>query len=788
MEDFWARVIGAFLAELADNMTEKVGKILADLWKKRGAASVVSSELPVPYNTPPPLPLSTTPLFGREADFADVLKLLRDSRLVTLTGDGGVGKTALAQTMASWFWETERETQMNPRGVAYVEIYWFDPQRDDFVEYVRQRLAPQSQPPTTDDPILRRDDAVQAIARTLNQYVRLVVFDNFDTVFENDKTKNEALLLISQLVGSLDPKVRLLITSRHALNLRSGIEKTFRVPSLEQKDAINLFFARAESNLRRRETIGDVAEICSMLDNLPLAIELAAAAVKQEIRSPKQVREGLQRELLDLEIADMGDYPERHHGLVASFLYTYKQLKPAAQRLFCIFHVFRNGADGEAIKYVDGSSTWEFGLRELVGWYLVNVDKTSELWRYSMLATTEAFSRFISKTKNELPLFDENEFRQRHAEYYVKVAKRFDELPMDRWNEIEDTEWENIKAGADWAVNDVEKRGEKSIELLLQEVGPVKAEWLRSGLWGNFLQPHIAGEYAYHLADLIVVRHMGEGHHWLGAGIVAFNRAVVKEGEAYLSTMLARWHEQKGDFEIALKWIDNALHLTRVLEMIRQRPQAAMADLYAQMSRNHLNRGNYALAMDWAEGVQQIGERFDDNRALSYSYSLMADIHQAKSEYDLALAWNEKTVNLLLKLDDKMGLAVTYDTIGTIHDEREESQTAIEWYKKSLQLSAELDNKVVFGATANNLAMAFRKLGEYEEAMKCYMMSGNIFRELKLWPRFAGVMFNIANLALTIGDDTNARQYAQASLALFEQLELPQDVSIVRQWMIRNGL
>ncbi|MBI4672842.1 MAG: hypothetical protein HY741_14385 [Chloroflexi bacterium] len=83
MDDFLAQVIGAYLAELTDNAAERVGKTFADLWRKRDAPRVVLPDVPHPYNAPPPLPLSNTPLVGRERETRGGKREARSARRET---------------------------------------------------------------------------------------------------------------------------------------------------------------------------------------------------------------------------------------------------------------------------------------------------------------------------------------------------------------------------------------------------------------------------------------------------------------------------------------------------------------------------------------------------------------------------------------------------------------------------------------------------------------------------------------------------------------------------------
>ncbi|MBI4672841.1 MAG: hypothetical protein HY741_14380, partial [Chloroflexi bacterium] len=439
-------------------------------------------------------------------------------------------------------------------------------------EFVTPRLVSDYRFPATDDAALRREDAVRACANALNQYARLVVVDNFESALDGDGA-GDALAFVTQLVAATETGgVRFLVTSRHALNLQNDVEETYPVAPLELKDAIDLFYTRAGEDFRaiaRHKTIADVSEICRMVDGLPLAVELAARAVKQGHRPLNEIRAGLRVTPLDIQAADNLGYPERQRGLAASFRYTYNHLSPPAQRLFCLMHIFRGSADRPAIQHVDGTVVWEMALSELVDWYLVRADSTADPWRYALPALTEAYSRFAFQTWTLLPPLDENEFRHRHAEYYSTVAARFDETPMERWREIEDTDWENIQQGAGWAVKEFETQHGATVDELLarlDELPTVMHHHAQRDSMGTMrddasdrTDAGLAGEYARQLKNFVYRRRTFEGRVWLSAGMVAFHQAGDKKNQAMMCNELGLWFGSRGELDDALAWYERSV-------------------------------------------------------------------------------------------------------------------------------------------------------------------------------------------------------------------------------------
>ena len=817
-EEFWARVVGTYLAQVTAKVGEKVGKTFANLWDRRAKTPPPPASASL-FEVPPPLPLALTPLVGREADFAGVLGALMNNRLVTITGVGGVGKTALAQTIARWTWEEDRAKSRTPRGVPYVALDALSSGRD-LADFVRRNLLPDSPPPATADENARQSDAVRVIANALNSGARLLVLDNFESAMD-DAGAPLALDIVRRLVAATNDAVRVLVTSRRALNL-GPIEAEYPLEPLEEKRAIELFYARAGDSVSANDR-PTIAEICRLEDCLPLGIELAAAAVQQRTRPLKEMLSALRVTPLDVEIADALGYPARQRGLAATLRYTYDHLpSDAARRLFCAFSVFRSGADRDAVKYVDGTDAWETALRDLVIWKLLDVETTREPWRYTMLATTAAFSAMQMQKVGagaEGPAsfaglgLDANVLQRRHAEYFVTVAARFDETPMENWREIE-VDWQNIKAGADCAVRELEAREGATVDELLARFDSLPTDETDAGL---------AGEYALTLRSFAYWRRPAEGRAWLSAGLVAFHRVGNRKREALMCNELGLWLDSRGDYAAALGWYEKSVALKEVLG-----DKAGLAATYNNIGIIHKARGGYAAALEWYGKSVALFETLGDKAGLATTYNNIATIHHSRGDYVAALEWYEKSVALKEILGDKAGLATTYNNIGMIHKTRGDYVAAMEWYEKSVALCEALGDKAGLATTYNNIGEIHRARGDYAVALGWFdksvalsevlgdkaglattynniggiyfaqkdfskeanwgRKSAEILQQLGALKEFAGLQWNLATLALAMGDRAQAKQYAQEGLRLYEQLKLEKKAAEVRTWMKENGL
>jgi predicted ATPase/class 3 adenylate cyclase len=262
------------------------------------------------------LPIPATPFIGRHRELDEVKTLLErgEARLLTLTGPAGAGKTRLALQAAA------QACDHYPDGV-----FW----------------APLA---ALQDPTLALEAAAQALeARDgLTERIAdrrlLLILDNFEHLID----------AAEELVGLLAacPNLRLLVTSRELLRLPG--EQAYPVPPLEPQDAAELFTARARAADPRFEPDPIVEQLCSRLDNLPLALELAATRVA--VLSPEQLLDRLSKRL-DLLTAGRGA-DRRQQTLWATIEWSYDLLDEEERLLFERLSIFRGGCTLEAAERI----------------------------------------------------------------------------------------------------------------------------------------------------------------------------------------------------------------------------------------------------------------------------------------------------------------------------------------------------------------------------------------------------------------------------------------------------
>jgi predicted ATPase/tRNA A-37 threonylcarbamoyl transferase component Bud32 len=394
---------------------------------------------PTPFRGKPTrLPRPRSRFVGRYQELADCAALLAESRLVTLTGIGGSGKTRLAVKLA------ERLSSRFSDGVYFADQSPIqDPDR------VARAVAV-----AVDLTIDEQADARDSLTRHLQGKEVLLVLDNCEHLLASCQD------LVDHLLTSTD-QVHIIATSREALGVEG--ERVFAVRSLalpaaddganlasvQSSEAVVLFLDRARLVVPgfsvNAENAAPIAEICRRLDGIPLAIELAAARVK--VLSVEQIRSKLDDRFRLLTDGSRSAVP-RHQTLLATIQWSYDQLSNEEQQLIRQLSVFAGGWTLPNVKPVVAGDADEFGLIDLltrlVDKSLVFVDRErSTEARYGMLESVRQYALERLTALNEV-----NEVRQRHAAQFYALAQQAYPERFDRpehWADVLEREQDNLR-------------------------------------------------------------------------------------------------------------------------------------------------------------------------------------------------------------------------------------------------------------------------------------------------------------------------------------------------------
>lgn len=395
---------------------------------------------PVGRSGPVHLPARITSFVGRRAELDRLRLLLSESRLVTLLGPGGSGKTSLAVELA--------------REVAddFADGLWF------------VDLAPLADPSLVEPTVAHRlgisEQPGQSIREEIEAYLSarqgLLVLDNFEHLLA-------AVEMVTALLAAA-PGLKVLATSRRGLDLYG--EQRFDVPplglpdidawadhdTLARSEAVTLFVERAGA-VRPGFSLSDdnapaVGKICLRLDGLPLAIELAASRLR--LLTPSEILERLEQHLPVLGATPRGR-PSRQQTLEATIEWSYELLSEMEKGLFARLAIFAGGFTLEAAEAVcdpDGELGFDVfdGISSLVDQSLVqHVVEAADRSRFGMLETIRDYGRHRLEESGL-----ESEIGRRHLRYYRDQVEATEPHllgpdPTD-WVDRLDAEFPNLRA------------------------------------------------------------------------------------------------------------------------------------------------------------------------------------------------------------------------------------------------------------------------------------------------------------------------------------------------------
>ena len=566
------------------------------------------------------LPVPASPFMGRARELADLAELVEreDVRLLTLTGPGGTGKTRLALQAAAAV-----------AGGYEGGAWWVS-------------LAPLRDAPLVLEQAAQVLGARRELAAHIKEKRLLVLFDNFEQVIEAGPD-------VARLVSEC-PNLKVIVTSREPLHVTGEYE--YAVPPLAEREAVALFEARAQAAVPDVDADGAVVEICRRLDNLPLAIELAAARVVA--LSPRQILERLEQRL-PLLTRGPNDAPERHRTLQATIEWSYALLSEDERRLLRRLALFAGGWRLEAAEVVADADLDT--LQSLVEKSLVR--HSGE--RYSMLETIREFA--LDRLEEAC---EADALGRAHAEYHFRLARRIDadiRGPLqDSLLEQLDRELANMRVSLTWFLEHAPERA-LSLTVLLDPLWTVRGNLREGGRW------HEQGLAKAPAADVSLrataLRKAGDIVRMLGDE----SRALLLYEE---SLDLEREVDRKPGIADALLSLGRERESLAIFEEIGD--EIGVASALHHLGGKALEAGDYTQAREAFEQAVSIRRRLASAWALAPSLHSLGDCELLEGRIDEAGARYRESLRLSIELQSPRMIAYCLAGlagVSAMHDEPE---------------------------------------------------------------------------------------------------------------------
>ncbi len=640
------------------------------------------------------LPAQVTSFIGREAEIAAVKGLFqnRQTRLVTLTGPGGVGKTRLSLQIA------EKLLAQVKDGIFFVP------------------LAEAADPAMVVSKIAEvlgvREGGSQSLFDNLKGFLHdkniLLLLDNFEQVLN-------AATLVAGLLES-GPKIKILVTSRARLNIRG--ENEYRVPTLQLPDlaaegttqqlaeceSVKMFIDRVKA-INPRFVLDDkcasvVAEICRRLDGLPLALELAAARSKM---LPLDRLLSLLSSRLKLLTGGSRDLPERQQTLRNTLEWSVQLLEQNDRTLFARLGVFKGGftlESAQEVCYFANQSGLDIlqGIESLLNNSLIILENYDEGQpRFRMLETVREYTIEKLAEGGEL-----EELQRRHARYFLEKINEVSPLLITREAERGlswiDAERDNLRAALGCCFNDA-----ALLELAPWLVVSMNSPWYRRGflsegrMWANRLL-HNSIAQGPTLARCYALWSSGAMAMWQGDLNDALSRLEESVTLAsYLESpmpialtqlFLGTTHVNRGEDKLAFRYLQVSLDLFEQLSMPWYKAVTLVHMANASLGMGEVK--NARLYLDRALPIsQQIGEKW----LISFIMNNYGEVSRTEGAYQNALHYYEESEALLRAMGDKGDLARLVHNLGCVAQHMGELGTAEQRFNESLSMFIKLGNQ-----------------------------------------------------------------------------------------------
>ncbi|MGE5225110.1 MAG: adenylate/guanylate cyclase domain-containing protein [Omnitrophica WOR_2 bacterium] len=748
------------------------------------------------------LPVQLTSFVGRERELGEIQKQVNSSRLVTLTGPGGTGKTRLALQAASGILENF------PDGIWFIQLANIsDP------GLILQTLA---------GVLNLREQPNQPLETLLQDTLRpkrlLLVFDNCEHLIE------ECVLLADTLLHNC-PEIKIMTTSREMFGIDG--ETIYRVPSLslpagepqpslneiEASEAVRLFVQRAKALQPQfaltSKNAPAVLQICQRLDGIPLAIELAAARVK--LLTPEQIAYRLSDRFSLLTGGSRTALP-RQQTLEALFDWSYDLLSDIERIFFRRLSVFSGGwtiEDAEAVcadqeesdPMTAGQDEPASGtapsirlhrsdilelLNQLISKSLVVADQQDGETHYRMLETVRQYAQ-----KKLVEMGEGSEIRNRHMAYYAHIA-------WDMMGNIYDTgfqwffdhrnwflaEMENYRTVREWALEHDLKSALLFCGTLffywgLTGFGSEMHRYVREVLKRTELLPEYQGELAPKMQKLLASA-------WLARGLLSQTSGLIEE--AFQSSQKsAAYAYQAGD-------------------------PALLALVLSVFSEGAGLMGNASLAYDKGEESIALSRRL--NKPFLLAMTLLNTAAYALNplgDFEQAYKYVEESKLIFREINDPWGISMATMATGTYQLSKSDYDGAKRSFSESLEGMLAIGNSYFANVNRSGLADATRYQGKYAEAIPLYIDTtinwhilgnlGAIARCLECLAFIAGergknaspveLDQELTRAALLFGAAEAMREKNQAKMTLEEKKEYDRSTAEIqaivdRQEMTRN--
>ena len=711
------------------------------------------------------LPAPTTSFIGREKEKVEIKQAIGAHRLVTLTGSGGTGKTRLSLQVAADLLDQFAD------GIWFVEL----------APLTDSSLIPQTILTAMEASEQQDKTPAQALIERVRGKKLLLILDNCEHLIEAVAKLVETLL-------SNAPELKVMASSREALGVKG--EMAWHVPSMSVPDAksstsldefsrlesVRLFIERAilaKPHFQlTKDNASSVAQICSRLDGIPLAIELAAARVRA--LSVEQIAARLDDRFHLLTGGSRTALP-RQQTLRAMIDWSFNLLSEQEKHLLRRLAVFIGGWTLEAAEQVcveerGGLDILDL-LTHLVDKSLVNMEESAEDVRYRMLETTRQYAREMLMMSEETRIY-----RDQHLEYFLKYAETAQlELrgrKQAEWMSLLETEHDNLRAALEWSQGTRPELGLR-IAVALIDFWDTHGHLTEARRWlETMLQKtaHLdpsparvdallgAMAFAIRQTDLEISRKLLEDGLAL-ARAIDYNAGIARGLMA--RGVVAEYFE--GDFEKAEEYYNAGLDIYR-----RTGDKLAIGQALGPLASCALKGYEFSHAEKLYRESLSLFREIENEREIAGALENLAEVALERRNYTDAHSFAEESLSLYRKLEDKHGIATALRALGVAAHNQENLDLARSSCEQSAEIFRELGDRGCLILSLAALARQLQHLGELQRAFDIIQEARKILDGVEKELVATNVFDVFGRIAFAMGNLSEAQRQFRDGLA-FQQ-------------------
>lgn len=697
---------------------------------------------PAPSAAPAPrLPVPATLLVGRQPEAVRIQQLIVDegSRLVTLVGPGGIGKTRLALHMA----HTLDEHFAN--GAIFVPL----------VSISNSIELPSAIAGAMSKSLAGDSSSTAQLDKLLADQSMLLVLDNFEHLLALDGDAITAL--IDHILQHL-PSISLLITSRERLRL--GGESIFElgglgVPTPEvngavanndvaASDAVILFLQRARqvspSFALTPANRAAIVRLCNLLRGMPLGIELAAAWMRT--LTPDEIATEIGRSLDFLTLADRG-VPARHRSLRAAFEHSWKLLSPEEQKAAARLSLFRGGFRRAGAQAVAGASLPS--LAALIDKSLVQVvTETVEQEGGLRYEIHELLRQYLRDKLVEMG--DEEAIARRHIDYFTAMAEEMEphhHLPVSlHWVKKLRGEQGNLRAALEWSVT-----AHHAPELGLRMAGALGRFWYMCDAWA-------------------------EGREWLRSALAAADDNTSSYYRAKALTQVGEMEKSMSDYAASQRGYEEALAIWRELH-----EEQHIAWTLFHLGTLAATLGDHAKSEQLLDESLAIYRRINEPRLVALVLIHIAGVVMQNGDYARCRQLLDEAVPIFRTQErtNIMGVALNFQ--GWAHIHLGDHLLAIENFKEAYTIGQSHANQQMMGWSLRNLGMAHLTLHNLTEAEQYLRSCLRMYQQISFKSGMIVAFEILAGVAAEQEEIEEAIRWLAVAEKLRQEIGLPRTVS-----------